>query len=229
MILRELVKKIVVMGIFLIVILLIELRLFPDATSVSIGITTGVISGLFVLMFQKAILEFEEQTVRVTPVTTSPEAPANDENRQLAYSNIILAYVATIVALAALGTDLYSRSGLPLLHLWIATFFLLIGGVCIIYWSYRKNKLALLVGCFCIIGDVFVIILLLLMILNGIHAPTQITDNVTNIYENCTISPATNIVNNYYVTIYENNIEAKKPLMLISELQYLMQNKHETR
>jgi hypothetical protein len=225
--LRELIKTLVGMGIFLIVISLIELRLFPDATSVSIGITTGVISGLFVLMFQKAILERGEQPVRAPSVTIPPEAPANDENRQLTYSTIILSYVATIVALAALGTDLYSRSGLPLLHLWIATFFLLIGGISFIYWNYGKNKLALLVGIVCFIGDVFVFILLLLMILNGIHAPTQITGNVTNICENCTTSPVTNIVNNYNVTVYENYIEAKKPSMSISELKYLMQNRPE--
>jgi hypothetical protein len=42
-----------------------------------------------------------------------------NENRALTFSNTILAFVAAIVALVALGKDLYIENGLPLQPLWI--------------------------------------------------------------------------------------------------------------
>jgi hypothetical protein len=229
MTLRELFKTLVGMGIFLVVVSLIELRLFPDSTNVSIGITTGVISGMFVLIFQKAILERGEvATTSALPVADTPGTPTIDENRELTYSNIILSYVATIVALAALGNDIYSRSGLPLLHLWAGTMFLLFGGISTIYWRYKfgRNIFALLIGIVCFIGSTLIFFLILLSILNGIHTPPQISGNVTNICDNCTY-PVTNIntVNNYNITLYENYTGTKNPAISVSELKNLMQNR----
>lgn len=59
------------------------------------------------------------------------------ENRALIYSTIILAYTATIIALATLGNDIWKDSGLPLFILWILTLFFVISGN---YWIYIKYK-----------------------------------------------------------------------------------------
>jgi hypothetical protein len=59
------------------------------------------------------------------------------ENRDLTYSNIVLSYVAAIVALAALGNDIWCISGLPLVVLWIGTLVLLLGGM---FWIKNKFK-----------------------------------------------------------------------------------------
>jgi uncharacterized membrane protein YbhN (UPF0104 family) len=50
--------SIIGIGIFLFVTSLIALTLFPNNSSdIAIAVTTGVISGFFILMFQKSILE----------------------------------------------------------------------------------------------------------------------------------------------------------------------------
>lgn len=162
---------------------------------------------------------------RGTPSPTVPESAdqSTNEYRELTFSNIILTYVATVVALTALGNDLYSRSGLPLLPLWIGTLFLIVGGISMLYWRYTfgRNILALLVTVFCGIGAVAVFILLLIVVLSGPHVPPTASGNVTNICENCSY-PVTNIVNNYNVTVIENYTGNKNPSVSVEELKYLM-------
>jgi hypothetical protein len=74
------------------------------------------------------------------------------ENRKLSYSTVVLSYVAAIVALAALGTDIWSISGLPLILLWIGTLFLLFGGIFWIYSEYSGIKSLKIVSFLCIIA-----------------------------------------------------------------------------
>ena len=50
-------KRILGLAIFIVIVTTIELLIFQDNKSVGIGITTGIISGLSVLMFHKGILE----------------------------------------------------------------------------------------------------------------------------------------------------------------------------
>ena len=199
----------------------------------SLGAALFVSIGTGVYLVWKEMREDNQRrsTSSTTPVSVTPtpertqtqEDQSSRENRELTFSNIILTYVATIVALAALGNDMYSRSGLPLLHLWIGTLFLLIGGMCMLYWRYTfgENVVALLATIICGIGAVVVFVLILMIVLNGTHPPPTASGNVTNICENCSY-PVTNIVHNYNVTVVEHCSGNKNPSFSIEELKYLM-------
>lgn len=169
-----------------------------------------------------------EDTVRVLTEIRDALKESNVENRDLTHSTLILSYVAFVVALAVLGEDIWSGSGLPLFHLRIAILFLIIGGIAFIYWLYKKKagipaNIALIIGIACLIGGAIVFLLVANMILTppGIHPPTQTTGNITNICENCTY-PVTNTVNNYNVTIIENCTAPKSPMVSVEEINHLM-------
>lgn len=144
-----------------------------------------------------------------------------NEYRALTFSNTILAFVAAIVALVALGKDLYIENGLPLQPLWIGLLCLLLGGVFSIYYEYSKWKPALLVIGVSVIGILYVVVLILTAMSFGVHAPPPTTGNITNIYENCSY-PITTVVNNYNITVIENYSDNKNPSVSIEELKYLM-------
>lgn len=54
---KKILKLIVGAGIFLIVVSFIALWLFNDNANIGIGIATGIIAGIFVLLFQKGFLD----------------------------------------------------------------------------------------------------------------------------------------------------------------------------
>jgi hypothetical protein len=145
----------------------------------------------------------------------------NKEDRALVYSNTILAYVAAIVALTALGKDMYIQSGLPLQPLWIGLLCLLLGGIFTIYYDYSKWTPALLVIGVSVIGILYVGFVILTIMLSGVHVAPPTTGNVTNICENCTY-PVTNTVNNYNITVIENCTTQKSSMVSVEELSYLM-------
>jgi len=249
--LRKIFSTLIGLFLFLLVLSLIELVVYPqNQIEVSIGITAGIFSGLFVLIFEQVLKEWQSDEPE-TPLPTSTalsishtteDRPgilteihdttkgifdhlkvSGKENRELTFSNMILAFVAAIVALAVLGNDMYSRSGLPLPLLWIGTLFLLFGGIAMIYWQYTfgKSRLALLITIICGIIIMVVIVMLILTMLNGTHVTPIATGNVTNICENCSY-PETNIVNNYNITVVENCVSNKNPTVSVNELKYLM-------
>lgn len=170
-----------------------------------------------------------EDTVRVLTEIRDTLKESNVENRDLTYSTLILSYVAFVVAIAALGENIWGGSGLPLFYLRLATFFLMIGGIALIYWHKTKAGIpanfALFIGAACLIGGALTFLLVVSMILTpaGIHAPTQTTGNITNICENCTY-PLTNTVNNFNVTIIKNCTVPTCPMVSLEEMNHLMVN-----
>jgi hypothetical protein len=105
--------------------------------------------------------------------------------------------------------------------LWIGLLCLLLGGVFSIYYEYSKWKPSLLIIGVCIIGIVYVIVLIFTVMTFGIHAPPPTSGNITYIYENCP-SPITTVVNYYNITVIENYSDTKNPPLSIEELKYLM-------
>ena len=153
---------------------------------------------------------------------------SNVENRDLAHATLILSYVAFVVALAALGENMWAGSGLPLLHLRAAVFVLIIGGTAGIYWDYKKKAgenaiIAQIIAFVCVIigAIIFLIVISLMLTPQGLHPPNQTTGTITNIYENCTY-PVINTVNNYNVTIVKNCTSPKCPIVSVAEMNHLM-------
>jgi hypothetical protein len=145
----------------------------------------------------------------------------NREERKLTYSNTLLAYVASIVALAAIGRDLYIETGLPLLPLYVGLICLLFGGIFFIYYEYSKWTPALLVVAVSIIGIAYVAMIIVAAIFAGTHIPSLTSGNVTNICDNCSY-PVTDINNYYNVTIVGECTNLKNPIVSVEEMKYLI-------
>lgn len=168
------------------------------------------------------LLQGREPVPTGTPTECDMESVK--ENRELKYSSLILSYVAAIVALIALGNDIWKTIGLPLLLLWFGALFLLIGGPCWIYWRFEKHSWILVIGFICLIGAIIVLILSIVFVLSGSYISTPTYGNVTNFYEN-TSYPVINVVNNYNVTVTGNWDCEKNSMVSIKEMSSLMKPK----
>jgi hypothetical protein len=72
------IKGVLALAIFTVVVSLIELLIFHNDQGVAIGITTGIISGFIVLIFQMGILHDQPLP---TPTNLEPSIPLNDQIR----------------------------------------------------------------------------------------------------------------------------------------------------
>jgi len=80
---KKILKLIGGAAIFLIVVSIIDLLMFTDHDAVSIGITTGIISGVFVLLFQIAFISHQN------PLTNPTQSPVNATTPRLKGENQI--------------------------------------------------------------------------------------------------------------------------------------------
>ena len=233
---------------FLVVLSLIELAVYRNnQIEVSIGITAGILSGIFILVFQQVIKEWEsDDKQEITPPTNvaseehnPDEASAHDEqlgvlkevrdilkegnheNRELTYTMLIFTWVVTVATLVVIGNDIWKSYGWSLPVMWIGTSILIFGGMGFLYCSFKKVNLNPYVVSAFIIG---VIVVMLLLASSGITLPPSSEGNVTNVCENCSY-PIINIVNNYNVTVTGGCNENTNPTVSVEELKYLI-NKH---
>jgi|GEM_PF-5059111 len=197
------IKSVGALGIFIVIVSLIELAIFKNSENVSIGITTGVIAGFILLIFQMGILEDHDfrkdavQKISTLKDTKEQESEtsvgilnqilntikdSSKDNRELTYSNILLSYVAVVIALAALGNEIWTSIGLPLNILWIGTLLLLLGGMIYIYCEFKKIRINLFV-------TGFFLVMLILIIFFVIQLSTSSTTFLTS-------SAASNTINN---------------------------------
>jgi len=143
------------------------------------------------------------------------------ENRELTYAMFILSWVVAIATLLMVGNEIWKSYGWSLPVLWIASPFLMFGGMWYFYCAWKKISLGWNITVLSIISIIGIV---LIISANGTHLPQSAQGNITNIYENGSY-PMTNIVNNYNVTIaggYDGN---KKSDISIEELKGLMQKR----